>query len=172
MTSSEYPPYAKIYVDLVPGTDAVGVLRDQVRKTLALFDGIDEKHASEWSYAPGKWTLKQVLGHLSDTERIFAYRILRITRGDETPLPGFEQDDYVKTAGSNLRPLAQLMEEFLTVRNATLTLVEGVPAEAWTRRGKVNNFDVTARGILFTAAGHELHHYNILRERYGVTSRS
>jgi hypothetical protein len=163
---SEYVPFAQSYVALVPGDDAVAVLREQAEKTLALFEGLDEKRASEWSYAPGKWTVKQVLGHMADTERIFAYRALRIGRGDEAPLPGFEQDDYVRRAESNARPLAQLVEEFRIVRRSTLALIDGLPAEAWSRRGKVIDWVISVRGILFTTAGHELHHYKILREHY------
>ncbi len=163
---SEYAPHAKAYVALVPGDNPIAALSAQVEKTLALFAGVDENHASEWSYEPGKWTIKQVLGHLSDTERIFAYRALRVSRGDETPLPGFEQDPYVVTAKSNVLPLKQLVEEFRTVRSSTLALAGGLPEEAWSRRGAVSNAAVSVRGIFFTAAGHELHHYKILRERY------
>jgi hypothetical protein len=163
---SEYSPHAKAYVDLVPGDDPVASLHRQIDNTLALFDGVDEKRASEWSYLPGKWTLKQVLGHLSDTERILAYRALRIARADTTPLPGFEQDDYVATAESNSRRLADLAEEFRVVRLSTLALAEGLPTEAWLRRGEVNGRTLSVRGIFFTAAGHELHHCKILRECY------
>ena len=163
---SEYAPFAENYVALVRGKDAISVIREQFEKTAALFAGVEERRASEWSYEPGKWTSKQVLGHLSDTERIFAYRALRIARGDETPLPGFEQDDYVKTADSNARPLAGLLNEFRSVRASTLALAEGLPAEAWSRRGKVIDRVLTVRGIFFTLAGHELHHYRLLRERY------
>lgn len=163
---SEYAPHARGYVELVPGTDPVSVLREQIGRTLALFDGVSDARAAEWSYQPGKWTLKQVLGHVGDTERILGYRALRVARGDKTPLPGFEQDDYVRTAGSNARPLARLLEELRVVRQGTLMLAEDFPPEAWSRRGVINNLDLSVRGILFTAAGHELHHYKLLRERY------
>lgn len=163
---SEYAPHAKAYVDLVPGGDPLTVLRNQIDRTLALFEGVDDKRASEWSYEPGKWTLKQVLGHMSDTERILGYRALRIARADQTPLPGFEQDDYVKSAESNARPLSSLLEEFRIVRHSTLSLAEGLPPGAWLRQGEVNDRRLSVRGIFFTAAGHELHHYKLLRERY------
>lgn len=163
---SEYAPHAKGYVDLVPGDDPVSALREQIGRTLALFESVDDKHASEWSYEPGKWSLKQVLGHMIDTERIFAYRALRVARGDRTALPGFEQDEYVATADSNARALADLIEEFRIVRAGTLALVNGFPQEAWSRRGVVNERELSVRGILFTAAGHELHHCQLLRERY------
>jgi DinB superfamily len=164
--ASEYAPDTHSYVAAVPGDDPVAVLREQIEKTLALFAGMDDRRASDWSYAPGKWTIKQVLGHLADAERIFGYRALRIGRGDETPLPGFEQDGYVKAAESNARPLAQLLEEFRIVRRSTLVLADGFPVEAWLRRGKVREWSLSVRGIFFTAAGHELHHYRILREDY------
>jgi uncharacterized damage-inducible protein DinB len=169
--ASEYAPHAKIYLDLVPGDDAVSALRQQIGQTLALFDGVDDRHASEWSYEPGKWTLKQVLGHMIDTERIFAYRALRVARGDRTPLPGFEQDEYVATADSNARPLADLTEEFRIVRAGTLALVDGLPEEAWSRRGTVSGRELSVRGIVFTAAGHERHHFELLKERYGLGTR-
>lgn len=169
---SEYSPHAKAYVDLVPGTDPASVLREQIGKTLALFEGVDDGHASEWSYEPGKWTLKQSLGHMSDTERILGYRALRVARGDQTPLPGFEQDDYVKTANSNARPLSGLLEEFRIVRQGTLALIEGFSADTWMQRGVVINGNLSVRGIVFTAAGHELHHYRLLRERYRLSPGS
>lgn len=163
---SEYAPHTRAYVALVPGHDPVAALCDQIGKTLALFEGVDEEHASSWSYEPGRWTLKQVLGHMSDTERIFACRALRIARGDESPLPGFEQDDYVRSAAFNALPVAHLVEEFRVLRQSTALLAKGFSSEAWMRRGRVSDWIVSVRGILFTTAGHELHHYKILRERY------
>lgn len=142
------------------------MLREQVEKTLALFAGLEDEHATNWSYEPGKWSLKQVLGHMSDTERIFSYRMLRIARGDGTPLPSFEQDGYVQNAEANALPISHLMEEFRAVRRSTLLLLEGLPEEAWTRKSMVSDLVASVRGIAFTAAGHELHHFRLLQERY------
>ncbi len=165
---SEIAPHAKAYVDLVPGDDVVAVLSEQIERTLALLSEIGDERASVFRYAPGKWTAKEIAGHLSDTERIFAYRALRIGRQDATPLPGFEQDDYVKRASSNERKLEDLLDELRLVRQASLALFRGLPEAAWMRRGRVSEWDLTMRGIAFTAAGHELHHYQVLRERYAA----
>jgi hypothetical protein len=118
------------------------------------------------TYASGKWTLKEVVGHLSDDERIFAYRALTIARGDPTPLPGFDEKTYVGAAGFETRALADLLAEYRSVRDATITLLRGLPAEAWLRRGIVNEYEASVRGLAFHIAGHELHHLRILRERY------
>jgi len=165
---SEIAPHAKAYVDLVPGDDVLAILSGQIERTLTLLSGIGDERASEFRYATGKWTVKDIAGHLSDTERIFAYRALRIGRQDATPLPGFEQDDYVKTAGSNERKLQDLVEELRLIRQASLALFRGLPEAAWMRRGRVSEWDLTVRGIAFTTAGHELHHYRILQERYAA----
>jgi hypothetical protein len=162
---NEIASYARIYVDCVPPGDVVQTLADQIGKTRALLESIGER-GGDIAYAPGKWTIKQVIGHLIDCERIFGYRALRIARGDTTPLPGFEQNDYVPTAESEKRALSDLLQEFSIVRQSTLALVRSLPAAAWSRRGTVSNFSLTVRGIVFTAAGHELHHYRIFQERY------
>ncbi len=163
---SEIAPHAKAYVDLVPGDDVLAILSEQIERTLALLSGIGDERASGFRYAPGKWTAKDIAGHLSDTERIFAYRALRIGRQDTTPLPKFEQNDYVEKAGSNERQLQDLVEELRLVRQASLALFRGLPEAAWMRCGRVSEWDLTVRGIAFTTAGHELHHYRILQERY------
>ncbi|HEX4772934.1 MAG TPA: DinB family protein [Bryobacteraceae bacterium] len=162
---NEIASYAKIYVDCVPPGDVVQTLADQIAKTIALVESIGER-GGDVAYAPGKWTVKQVIGHMIDCERIFSYRALRIARGDTTPLPGFEQNDYVPSAESEKRKLSDLLQELALVRQSTLALVRSLPEAAWARRGIVSNFSLTVRGIVFTAAGHELHHYRIFRERY------
>jgi hypothetical protein len=163
---SEFSPHAKGYVDLVPDDDLVAGLERQMRETVSLLKLVDETSAGTLTYEPGKWSVKQIVGHISDAERIFANRILRVARADQTPLPGFEQDDYVASAGSNQRTLADLLAEYESVRNATLTLLRSLTPEAWLRIGRANNSDQSARGIAYTLAGHELHHVKILRERY------
>jgi DinB superfamily len=163
---SEIAPHAKAYVDLVPGDDVLAVLDAQIVKTTEFLKSLSEAHAATFAYAPGKWTIKQIVGHLSDCERIFACRALRLARGDTTPLPSFEQDGYVAAANSNERTLASLVEELELVRKSTLVLLKSLPDAAWLRRGLVSDRNATVRGIAYTLAGHELHHFKILQERY------
>jgi uncharacterized damage-inducible protein DinB len=117
-------------------------------------------------YAPDKWSVKETVGHLSDTERIFAYRALRIARGDQTPMASFEQNDYVKSGNFGERRLSDLAEEFAAVRSASLALFRSLNDDAWTRRGVASNKEVSVRALAFMIAGHELHHQRILEERY------
>src|SRR6202034_4604784 len=117
-------------------------------------------------YAADKWTVKEVVGHISDTERIFAYRALRLARADETALSGFEQDDYVLAGAFGERTLADLVEEFAFVRGATSALFHSLGEQAWLRRGIANKNEVTVRALAFIIAGHELHHRALLKERY------
>ncbi len=166
--ASEIAPHAKPYVGLVPGNDVLTILSEQIERTLTLLREMGDARASEFRYAPGKWTAKEIAGHLSDTERIFAYRALRIARQDATPLPGFEQNEYVQTAGSNERKLEDLLDELRLVRQASLALFHGLLEEAWMRSGRVSEWILSVRGIAFTTVGHELHHYRILRERYAA----
>jgi hypothetical protein len=163
---SEYPPYASIYVDLVPDSDILGLLASQVEDTVALLQPIDEHRASDMRYAPGKWTVKQVLGHVVDTERVFTYRALRTARGDATPMPGFEQDDYVRLGPFEHCSLADLLDEYRIVRAASIALYSKLTPESWMRKGVANRFPVTVRGLAYLTAGHELHHLKILREKY------
>ena len=167
----EFPPFAKIYVSHVYSDDVIQVLTEQVSKTIAFIRSVGEER-SQLPYAPGKWTVKQTIGHISDTERIFSYRVLRIARGDTTPLPGFDQDAYVPNAGSNERSLDDLLQEFAVVRESTLTLLRGLPAEAWHRAGTASGFPVTVRGLVSTTAGHELHHFKILQSLVNTSAES
>lgn len=161
----EYNPYYDRYISLVPGTDILATLDAQRRQTLLLLSGRDEPDGN-FRYAPGKWTAKEVLGHVCDTERIFAYRALRISRGDQTPIEGFEQDDYVKNGPFTRMPLEEIVEDYIAVRRATLTLFRNLEESAWTRRGVANKNEVTVRALAYTIAGHELHHRRILEEKY------
>ena len=162
---TEYAAYYENYVSLVPGTDILGVLEAQGMLMTQLLGARSEREGN-FRYAPEKWTVKEVVGHISDTERIFAYRALRISRNDKTPMEGFEQDDYVKHGGFNDRSLADLAEEFSHVRGATLALFLGLGGDAWQRRGTANKTEVTVRALAFIIAGHELHHRRILEEKY------
>jgi len=163
--AGEYAPYYAKYIALVPGSDILGALETQRLQMIQLFAARSERDGN-FRYAPDKWTVKEVLGHVADTERIFAYRILRIARADQTPIEGFEQDDYVRNAAFNKRPLAELAEEFALVRSATIALLRGIEKEAWLRRGIANKNEVSLRALAFVIAGHELHHRGILEERY------
>jgi len=161
----EYAAYYEKYISLVPGNDVAHALEAQRLQTMQLFAGRSERDGN-FRYAPDKWTVKDVLGHIIDSERIFAYRALRIARADKTPIEGFEQDDYVRSGGFNERPLASLAEEFAQVRNATLALFRSFSKEAWLRRGTANKNEVSVRALAYISAGHELHHRKVLEERY------
>jgi uncharacterized damage-inducible protein DinB len=162
----EYADYAQADIGLVQGDDIVATLGRQIEETLALLSSVSDGRATTLTYAAGKWTLKQVVGHLSDDERIFAYRALCVARGDARPLPGFEEKDYVRFASFETQPFAELLDELRIVRQATIALARGLSAEALVRRGIVNGYPASPRGLLFHIAGHELHHLRILRERY------
>jgi hypothetical protein len=123
---------------------------------------------SHYRYAPGKWSIKEVIGHLSDVERIMAYRALRIARGDATPLPGFDEDAYVPYARSDDRTVGELIEEWVAARQASIALLRNLPADAWTRRGTASNKPVSVRALAFIIAGHEQHHLETLRVRYAL----
>jgi hypothetical protein len=161
----EYAAYYEKYVSLVPAGDVVETLRRQLDETLALLGGIGEERADS-RYAPEKWSIKELVGHVIDAERIFAYRALRIARGDQTPLPGFEQDDYIATGNFGARTLADLSEEFALVRRSTIELLRHLDEAAWLRRGTASDNEVSVRALAHILAGHEAHHVRILRERY------
>jgi hypothetical protein len=166
----EYDPYYDRYISLVQGNDILNTLDEQRRETLLLLCGRDEADG-DFRYAPGKWNAKEVLGHVCDTERVFAYRALRISRGDATPMEGFEQDDYVRNGPFVQRPLADLIEDYIAVRRATLSLLRNLDEAAWMRRGVANKNEVTVQALGYITAGHELHHRRILEEKYFAASR-
>jgi uncharacterized damage-inducible protein DinB len=120
-------------------------------------------------YAPGKWSVKEVLGHLTDAERIFAYRLMRIARRDATPLPGFDENAYVPAGEFDSRPLASLVAEFRAVRLSTIALVDGLPTDGWVRRGQASGASITARALAYIIVGHAAHHARVLRERYRLS---
>lgn len=164
---SEYAPSHAGYVDIVPEGDVEALLETQLRETTALLAGLDEA-AGNHRYAPDKWSVKEVVGHVCDAERVFAYRMLRVARGDTTPLPGFEQNAWVPLSGAADRTLSSLVEEYRAVRAATLTLVGSLEPAAIGRAGMASGSPVTVRGLVYVIAGHERHHVTILRERYGL----
>jgi len=161
----EYAPYYDRYISLVRGSDILTTLDSQRRQMLLLLSCRDDSEG-DFRYAPDKWSAKEVLGHVCDTERIFAYRALRISRGDRTPIEGFEQDDYVRNGPFQSRPLAERIEDYIAIRRATLTLFRNLDEQAWLRQGIANKNEVSVRAIAYTIAGHELHHRRILEEKY------
>jgi hypothetical protein len=166
----EYAPYYDRYISLVYNNDThsndiLAALDDQRRETLLLLTGRTEADG-DLRYAPDKWSLKEVLGHINDTERIMSYRALRIARGDQTPIEGFEQDDYVRNAPFGRRLLADLIEDYIAVRRATISLFRNLDEPVWSRRGTAANKEVTVRALAYIIAGHELHHKRIIEEKY------
>jgi len=166
--SDEYAPYYDTYISKVPDQDLLQLLKEQIEETCRLLSKVPESGADA-AYAPGKWTIKEVAGHMVDTERIMAYRLLRVARGDATPLPGFEQNDYVRGGGFQARPLASLVEEFRIARASTLALLQGLDGAALGRRGFADGKTVSARALAYIIAGHERHHVGILRQRYQLS---
>jgi uncharacterized damage-inducible protein DinB len=162
---NEYAPYYGKYVQLVPAGDVVATLARQLEETLSLLRGLSEEQADA-RYAPGKWSVKEVVGHISDTERIFGQRAFRFARNDLTPLPGFEQDGYVLAADFGRRSMQDLAEEFEHVRRANLHLFRNLSAEAWQRSGVASETEVSVRALAHIMAGHEAHHMQIIRSRY------
>ena len=164
----EYGSYYGGYIEKVPDGDPLAQLARAAEETRRLMDAIGDERASQ-PYAPGKWTVKDVVLHLADTERVMAYRALRIARGDTTPLPGFEQDDYVRTGGATRRPLSDLLAELSAVRVGSFALFTSLPAEAFTRRGTASGIGVSVRALLYIILGHEEHHRRLLRPLVGAS---
>ena len=162
----EYGEHAAADIALVAGDDAVAALSAQALEVEALFGGLSEEAIAGLRYAPGKWTPKEILGHLIDDERIFAYRALCIARGDTRPLESFDENAYMAGANFEERTLADLLREYGAVRAATIALFAPLPEEAWLRRGTVAGYTASVRGLAFHIAGHELHHLRVLQDRY------
>ena len=162
---TEYLPYYGRYISLVPDGSILTLLSSQLDETLALLRNIPEAQAG-FRYAPDKWSIKQLVGHVIDTERIFAYRALRFARNDQTPLSGYEQDDYVRNASFDNCSLGELAAEFESVRRSTLFLLKHLDEDAWLRRGLASGSEVSVRALAYIIAGHELHHREVLRSRY------
>ncbi len=164
--AGEFAAYAQADIDRVSGDDIVSILAAQASATGSLMERVPEEFAGRFAYAPGKWTLKQIIGHLVDDERIFLYRALCVARGDSKPLPGFDENLYVAQAHFEARSLADLLEELRVTRSATVAFFQGLNPQAWARRGEVNGYGATVRGLAFHMAGHELHHLEVIRQRY------
>jgi uncharacterized damage-inducible protein DinB len=163
--SSEAAPYYFNYIDRIPGDDIAGVLRDQLEESLAFWTGIGEERSLH-RYAPEKWSIRQVLNHVNDAERVFESRALWFARGFDSALPSFDQDVSNEAARSDDRSWASHCEEFRAVRQATLALVRNLPADAWMRSGVASGYSFTVRALAYIVAGHCAHHMAIVRERY------
>jgi len=161
----EAAPYYWRYIDRIGPGDVVGVLAGQAEQTLALLRGISEER-SRHRYAPDKWSLRELLGHVTDVERVFAHRALWFARGFESGLPSFEQDTAARTARADEVTWASHVEEFRVVRLASVALFRSLPAEAWSRAGVASGSRVTVRALAYITAGHEAHHVAVLKERY------
>lgn len=165
--SDEASPYYHGYIAEVTGENIGEQLVSQLAGLERIFSNLDDD-AARARYAPGKWSIKEILGHLTDAERIFAYRLLRIARGDATPLPGFDENAYVPAGNFDERPLAMLVAEFRAMRLSSAALVAGIPRPAWSLRGEASGHAISARALAYIIVGHVSHHLTVLRDRYGV----
>jgi DinB family protein len=162
---TEAAPYYFTYIDQVPGPDICATLEAQGPDTIALLESVSEAR-SHHRYAAGKWSIREVLGHINDTERLFVFRAFWFARGFDTPLPSFDQNVAVAAAGADARSWGSHLEEFSRVRGATITFFRSLPPEAWARRGIASDNPFTVRALAYIGAGHVAHHVRILRERY------
>lgn len=161
----EYAEYYKTYVKLVPEGDIVQILDDQMKVTMDKLKSLT-KEESEYRYATGKWSIKEVMGHIIDTERIMSYRLLSIARGEKISLPGYDENKYVEEANFDNQSLKDLLDHFVAVRQSTIYLINSLSRETLTRKGIANGHEVTVRALITIIAGHELHHRKIIIERY------
>jgi hypothetical protein len=164
---SEYFSHFERYVSLVGEGDVVPAMKAQAQDLRARLDALTEEQA-RFRYAPGKWTAREMLGHVIDSERIFGYRALCLARAESQSLPGFEQDDYAAVAGHDTVPLTELVDEFAALRASHVHMFAHFDEQAWTRMGLVNGNPTSARAMAFVIVGHARHHMNVLRERYGL----
>jgi len=161
----EFAEFFAGYIAMVPEGDLVEILQRSGREVVAMLRAVPEARGN-FAYAPGKWTLKEVIGHFTDAERVFSYRAMRIARGDTAALPGFDENEWVPNSGAKNRTLADLIDEFEAVRAATVALFRSLPQEAVTRRGTASDREISVRAIAYVTAGHPLHHARVIREKY------
>jgi len=162
---SEYLPYYERYISLVPEGDVLSTLSTQIGDTLTLLRGLPAS-VSTYRYAPDKWSVNEVVGHVIDTERVFAGRALVFARNDPAQMPSMEQDDYIRNSNFDAYPLLELADELEAVRQSTVFLFKHTDELAWARRGVANNSEVSVRALAYIIAGHELHHRGVLESRY------
>lgn len=163
--SSEYAPFYAGYIAALPEGDVLEVLGRQKAQLGQLASSVAPEQET-FRYAPGKWSVREVVGHMTDGERVFGYRAFRIARGDDTPLAGFDENEYVARSTFNERTLRSLIDELVLVRDSNLAIFRGLAAESWDRMGTANGWPVSVRALAFILAGHMNHHLNLLRERY------
>ncbi|MFC6039999.1 DinB family protein [Paenisporosarcina macmurdoensis] len=166
-SNEEFPAYFGKYIDLVSEGSLEDTLIKQLKDTTAFLSNISETQGN-YRYAIDKWTLKEVIGHITDTERIMSYRLLRIARGDQSPLAGYDDEQYVKEATFHSRSFPDLLKDFSAVRQSTVSLVRSLPEDVWSRKGIANNSEISVRGLAYIIAGHELHHVEIIKDKYVV----
>lgn len=163
--TNEYAaPFAK-YIDLVPEGDLVSILVEQSEQLVQLLSGVSEEQ-SHYRYDEGKWSIREVLGHVIDNERVWTYRLLRIARGDQMSFPSYNENQFMANSRFDAIPLSELLDEFVSLRKSAVYLLKGLPAEAWDRAGTLYDHPLTTRAAAAVVAGHEKHHCNIIRERY------
>jgi uncharacterized damage-inducible protein DinB len=166
-TLTETSPFFHGYLSLVPDGDLLAILQDEGQKALAILRSLSEAQADH-RYAAGKWSVKQLVGHLIDTERILVYRALCFARGERQSLPGFDEDAYVAHGHFERRTIASLAEELGLVRASTIAFVRGLDGAVHANQGTANGASMTVRALCWVVAGHERHHRKVLRERYGI----
>src|SRR6185436_4599773 len=166
---TEYAPYYGSYIDQVSESDILPVLRSQIDELDVLLDRVTPEHET-YRYAEGKWSIREIVGHLIDGERVFGYRALCIARGDMRSLPGFDQDEYMADAPYDRIDLEDLLSEFRLVRLSNIAMFRNFDEAAWARMGTANSAPITVRALAFIMAGHLRHHMGVLRERYQIPS--
>jgi len=162
---SEFAPYYKGYIGQVLEDDVITALEAELTESISFFRGIEEQ-ASKSAYAEGKWTIREVVGHVIDTERVMSYRALRFARNDKTELPGFDQDEYIRGASFNDISLGDMLREFEHLRRSNILMFRNLSPEAWDRSGSANGKQISARALAFVIAGHEKHHRKVIKDRY------
>ncbi|MEO8033212.1 MAG: DinB family protein [Acidobacteriota bacterium] len=163
--TTEYHPALANYISLVPESDIIATLSSQLAVTKALLASVDAGREGH-RYAPGKWSIREVVGHMADGERVFGYRAFVIARGETQPLHSFDEGSYVAASDYDRWPFADLVDAFATQRHANLLVLRSLAEDAWDRQGIANGVSVTPRAIAYALVGHERHHGNVLRERY------
>ncbi|OOZ84628.1 DinB family protein [Bacillus cereus] len=162
---SEYNSYYATYIDLVSDGNIIHILEQQIKETNLLLKEISDSEGL-FRYAPTKWSIKEVIGHIADTERVMAYRLLSIARGETAELPGYNDDMYVLKAAFDKQSMQDLLDNLIVVRQSTVHLLKSLHKDTWLQRGNANKSEVTVRALAYIIAGHELHHLQIIKERY------
>ncbi len=163
--ANEFAEYYNNYISKIDGNGVMPILENQPDELRSVISTLPEEKGT-FAYDEGKWTIKEVLSHLIDGERIFAYRILRISRGDETPIEGFEQEGYIENSNANNRSFAELLDEFELQRKSNLLLLKNIDDTGSRRMGTASGYPISVRALAYISAGHVRHHMGILKERY------